>query len=80
MVVYPDVQKRAQAELDVVVGRSRVPTFGDFQHLHYIRAIVKEVLRWRPVGPAGLPHCSTQDDWYEGCYVPAGSIVLANLW
>jgi cytochrome P450 len=51
MVTYPEVQKRAQAELDAVVGRARSPTFADFQHLPYIRAMVKGTLRWRPVGP-----------------------------
>ncbi len=45
MTMYPEVQKRAQAELDAVVGRARTPTFGNFQHLPYIRAMVKEVLR-----------------------------------
>ena len=53
MLAYPEVQKRAQEELDAVVGRSRVPTFADMPHLPYITAIVKEVLRWRPPAPYG---------------------------
>ncbi|KAH8990412.1 cytochrome P450 [Lactarius hatsudake] len=80
MVTYPEVQKRAQAELDAVVGRSRTPTFADFQHLPYIRAMVKETLRWRPVGPLGVPHCSSEDDWYNGMFIPKGTIVMANVW
>ncbi|VDB91013.1 unnamed protein product [Peniophora sp. CBMAI 1063] len=80
MVMYPDVQARAQAELDSVVGRDRVPTFEDFPNLSYIRAMVKEALRWRPVDPMGLPHRSSQDDWYEGHFIPKGSIVIANVW
>ncbi|THH19397.1 hypothetical protein EW146_g1752 [Bondarzewia mesenterica] len=43
-------------------------------------AVVKEALRWRPVDPVGLPHRSVEDDWYEGHYIPAGSIVIANVW
>ncbi|KAI9435067.1 cytochrome P450 [Lactarius indigo] len=78
MVTYPEVQKRAQAELDAVVGRSRTPTFADFQHLPYIRAMVKEALRWRPVDPVGLPHFSTEDDWYNGMFIPKGTIMIAN--
>ena len=50
MLLYPDVMHKAQAELDVVVGRERLPTFEDHKSLHYIRA----VLRWRPVGPLGM--------------------------
>ncbi|KAF8547888.1 hypothetical protein OG21DRAFT_1501333 [Imleria badia] len=65
MVIYPETQKRAQAELDVVVGRHRIPTFADYENLLYIRAMVKEALRWRPVDPVGLPHRSIEDDWYE---------------
>ena len=80
MVTYPEAQKRAQAELDAVVGRTRTPTFADFQHLPYIRAMVKEVLRWCPVVPLGIPHLSTEDDWYDGMFIPKGTIVIANTW
>jgi hypothetical protein len=45
MVAYPDVQKKAQAELDNVVGKDRLPNFGDESSLPYCNAIVKEVLR-----------------------------------
>jgi len=80
MILYPDVQKRAQEELDSVVGRTRIPTFADFPHLPYIRAMVKEALRWRPVDPLGLPHQSIEDDWYNGMFIPKGSIMMANVW
>ncbi len=53
MTLYPDVMRRAQGEIDNVVGRDRKPTFEDEDHLPYITAIVKEVLRWRPVAPLG---------------------------
>jgi len=41
MILYPDVQKRAQDELDRVVGRSRLPTFEDFDSMPYMHAIVR---------------------------------------
>ncbi|KZV67271.1 cytochrome P450 [Peniophora sp. CONT] len=80
MLTYPDIQKRAQEEIDSVVGRTRLPTFADLSHLPYVRAIVQETLRWRPVGPIGIPHRSVQDDTYEGYFIPKGSIVITNLW
>jgi len=80
MVTYPDVQKRAQEELDSVIGRTRIPTFADLPHLPYIRAMVKEALRWRPMDPLGLPHLSTEDDWYNGMFIPKGSMMIANVW
>lgn len=60
MTLYPDVMRKAQALIDGVVGRDRMPSFEDRNKLPYIDAIVKEVLRWRPVGPIGLPRRSTQ--------------------
>ncbi|KAF5343067.1 hypothetical protein D9758_011141 [Tetrapyrgos nigripes] len=80
MRLYPNVMKKAQAEIDAVVGRDRLPTFEDRKNLPYIRAIVKEVLRWRPVGPLGLPRRAMKDDFYEGYFIPKGSLVIANVW
>jgi cytochrome P450 len=53
MIACPDKQRRCQEELDVVVGRSRVPTFKDWDNLPYVRATVREILRWRTVLPLG---------------------------
>jgi cytochrome P450 len=80
VVAYPETQAHAQAELDAVVGRARLPTFADYPHLPYVRAMVKEVLRWRPVGPMGIPHVPTEDDWYEGTFIPKGTICIPNVW
>ena len=80
MVAFPQVQRRAQAELDAVVGRSRLPTFADAPHLPYVRAIIKEVLRWRPSAPLGVPHKTTEDDWYEGMFIPKGATCVPNTW
>lgn len=54
MLAHPEVQKRAHNELDAVVGHARVPTIADKPHLPYIMAIVREIMRWRPVTPAGV--------------------------
>ena len=51
MMIYPDIQARAQAELDSVVGTDRLPTFDDRDSLPYINAICKEVLRWNVIVP-----------------------------
>ena len=80
MVAYPEAQRRAQAELDTVIGRSRTPTISDAPNLPYLQAMVKETLRWRPVLPFSLPHATTEDDWYNGMFIPKGTIFLTNLW
>ena len=80
MTAYPETQRRAQAELDAVVGRSRIPSFADFEHLPYIRAMVKEALRWHSVTPFAMPHLAVEDDWYEGYFIPAGTMCIPNVW
>ncbi|KAH9056472.1 cytochrome P450 [Lactarius vividus] len=79
MLAYPEVQTRAHAELDEVVGNPRPPTIADLPSLPYIRAMVKEALRWSPSVPFGLPHASTEDDWYEGMFIPKGTTCLPNM-
>ncbi|KAG2087118.1 cytochrome P450 [Suillus discolor] len=80
MVLYPDVQKRAQAEIDSVVGRERLPTFEDRASLPYIEAVVRETFRWQPVAPLGVPHATSSDDVYNGYFIPKGTIVTYNTW
>jgi cytochrome P450 len=53
MVRYPDVQRKAQLEIDTVVGTGRFPTIKDQPRLPYVQAILKETLRWHPVTPQG---------------------------
>ncbi|KAJ7249189.1 cytochrome P450 [Mycena haematopus] len=72
---------KAQKELDSVVGPDRMPTFEDLDNLPFIRAVVNETLRWRPVAVlGGTPHASTEDFVYQGMFIPKGSTIIANLW
>ncbi|KAI0329985.1 cytochrome P450, partial [Cubamyces sp. BRFM 1775] len=80
MASYPEVQKRAQRELDTVVGPSRLPDFDDAPALPYITAIMKECLRWRIVLPLGLMRRTTEDDEYRGYYIPKGTFIIPNAW
>ncbi|KAF9017542.1 cytochrome P450, partial [Hymenopellis radicata] len=74
MVLNPDVLKQAHEELDVAVGRQRLPNFEDRSNLPLIQAIVLEALRWRPVVPVNVAHASIQDDVYNGYFIPAGML------
>ncbi|KAA8651397.1 hypothetical protein EYZ11_013218 [Aspergillus tanneri] len=80
MTLYPHIQKKAQEEIDQVVGTSRLPNLEDRDKLPYIDALVQEVLRWHPVTPLGVTHASTQDDIYNGYLIPKGSIIVPNIW
>lgn len=80
MTLHPEVQKKAQLEIDTIVGGDRLPTYADREHLPYVNALVLEVLRSHPVGPLGLPHRVLEDDVYEGYHIPRGTLVIANVW
>ncbi|KAH8984409.1 cytochrome P450 [Lactarius akahatsu] len=80
MVLHPNAQRRAQMEIDRVVGTARLPDFDDETTLPYVSALVKEVMRWHPVAPIAVPHRLAADDIYEGYFLPAGSIVIGNTW
>ncbi|KAH9039824.1 cytochrome P450 [Lactarius pseudohatsudake] len=68
--LFQEVQKRAQAELDSVISRDRLPTYDDRPHLPYIEAMSKELMRWRMVTPLV----------YKGYFIPKGAVVVANGW
>jgi cytochrome P450 len=80
MTLYPEIQRKAQAEIDAVVGTDRLPSLSDLPHLPYVEAIVKEVFRCNQVLPLGVPHVLREDDVYNGYVLPKGTICLANIW
>ncbi|KAL1859820.1 hypothetical protein Daus18300_009410 [Diaporthe australafricana] len=77
---YPDIQKRAQEELDRVVGRSRLPTVEDEINLPYIHAIVKEVERCYNPFWLGTPHVASEDFTYNGMFIPKDTVMVLNTW
>jgi hypothetical protein len=86
MVLYPDVQKRAQAHLR---DESKAPQDGlhipefdpdDPEQHPYFMAFIMEVLRWSAVVPMGAPHANERDDIYRGWRIPGGSMVIPNVW
>lgn len=80
MTLFPEAQKKAQEEIDRVIGSERLPSFEDRPSLPYVDALVKEVLRWHPVAPMGLPHVANADDVYEGMFIPKGAMLIPNIW
>ncbi|KAF6744930.1 cytochrome P450 [Ephemerocybe angulata] len=80
MLLYPEVQKAAQEELDRVVGPGVIPDINQSSELPYINAIVKELLRWLTVMPLALPHLVKEDHVYDGYFIPKGTTVFGNAW
>ncbi|KAI0655744.1 cytochrome P450 [Cubamyces menziesii] len=80
MVLHPDVFKKAQAEIDRVVGADRLPDWEDRENLPYLDCIVREVLRWNAPVPLGVPHRVQADDVYRGYDIPEGAMIIPNIW
>ncbi|KAH9917072.1 cytochrome P450 [Fomitopsis serialis] len=80
MVLHPEVFVKAQEEIDRVIGNDRLPEPSDRESLPYLECILREVYRWNPPGPLGLPHVLSEEDTYRGYRLPKGCMILANLW
>ena len=72
--------RKAQEELDSVVGNERLPELSDRENLPYISALLKELLRWTCPLPFALLKLATEDDIYKGFLIPAGANVIENVW
>ncbi|TFK45362.1 cytochrome P450 [Heliocybe sulcata] len=79
MTIHPDEQKKAQAELDAVVGSGQAPCLADRERLPYVQALYLETLRFYTFGPTGLPHLALEDDVHEEYFIPKGSIIMTNV-
>ncbi|KAF7348418.1 Cytochrome P450 [Mycena sanguinolenta] len=80
MALNPEVVKKAQNEIDTVVGIGFLPGFEHRSALPYCEAVVREVFRWRPIVPLAFAHVTSEDDIYEGYFIPKGTTVLPNVW
>jgi len=80
MIENTHVQRKAQEEIDRVVGTDRLPTFEDRDNLPYVNALVKEVLRWWPIAPMGFPHAATEDIEFNNHLIPKGTYILPAVW
>ncbi|KAJ6580662.1 cytochrome P450 [Mycena capillaripes] len=80
ILANPEAQRKAQVEIDSVIGAGQLPDFVNEEALPYVTAIVKEVLRWKNVTPIAIPHYLAVEDEYRGYRIPAGSVVVGNAW
>ncbi|KAF8182928.1 cytochrome P450 [Pholiota molesta] len=81
MLLYPHELKKAQDEIDKVLGKNRLPNIDDRPSLPYLECVLKEVVhRMNPMVPLGMPHRLMEDDFYRDFYIPEGTNVLANIY
>lgn len=80
MSLHPEIQRKAQEEIDRQVGMTRLPAMSDRPKLPYIEALLQEILRWHPIVPLSLPHMNDEDFIFKGYLIPKGSTLLPNVW
>ncbi|KAJ7607153.1 cytochrome P450 [Roridomyces roridus] len=85
LTAYPKAQKKAQEEIDLVVGSHRMPTLDDLDELRYIRALILETHRFRPVAPMLIPHATLTAEeasvsGYKGYIIPKGATIFVNVY
>lgn len=80
MACFPETQRKAQQQIDAVVGPDRTPNWNDFEKIPYVTQIQKECLRWRSVTISGMPHMAREEDVYRGYRIPKGARVIQTTW
>ena len=81
MVFHPEIQAKAQSEIDSVVGSDHTVTDSDLPNLPYLRAIVKETLRMHPPGPLlSWARLAIHDTHIGHHFIPAGTTAMVNMW
>ncbi|KIJ60639.1 hypothetical protein HYDPIDRAFT_116936 [Hydnomerulius pinastri MD-312] len=89
LALHPEIQARAYAEIEAALGSStsdqftvleRLPSIADRPALPYVNALVKEVYRYNPVVPMGLPRRSEKDGWLGGKFIPKDTLIIPNVW
>ncbi|KAJ9576497.1 hypothetical protein L9F63_025607 [Diploptera punctata] len=84
MLLYPQVQRRVQDELDRCVGTDRQPLSrtdaADKQHLRYLEAVLMEIQRHATIAPSGIPHKALKNTVLMGHTIPKGTTVLVSMW
>ncbi|CAG2056945.1 unnamed protein product, partial [Timema podura] len=77
---HPEIQEKVQNEIDIVVGRHRLPTLDDRAKLPYMEAVIREALRKVTIIPLSVVKKCTEDTYFQGYFIPKDTMVVPNLW
>ncbi|XP_067324602.1 cytochrome P450 2D14-like [Anolis sagrei] len=79
MILHPEVQKRVQEEIDMVIGRIKSPTMEDQSKLPYTNAVIHEIQRCADIAPASVPYMTYRDTEVANFVIPKGTVVVCHL-
>ncbi|KAJ8748044.1 hypothetical protein K2173_001002 [Erythroxylum novogranatense] len=80
LIMSPNVMRKAQAEVRAVVGGKKKVEERDLEHLHFMRAVIKETFRLHPAGPFIMPRESIENVVIDGYNIPAKTRIYINVW
>ncbi|CAL1711930.1 unnamed protein product [Somion occarium] len=80
MTLHPEIQKKAQAEIDGVTRGERLPDFSDLKFMPFVEAVFQETLRWGCPVTLSLPHFVDVDDEYKGYIIEKKTTIVGSLW
>ncbi|XP_041646825.1 cytochrome P450 2J4-like [Cheilinus undulatus] len=79
MIYYPQIQERVKAEIDAVIGSSRVPSINDRENMPYTNAVIHEIQRMADIIPLNVFRMTSKDTTLDKYSIPKGTIILSTL-
>ncbi|KAG2204138.1 hypothetical protein INT47_011621 [Mucor saturninus] len=80
MCHYPLAQRKAADEIDAFIKlNGRLPEFSERTKLPYCVSMMKEGMRFRPIGSFGIPHKMDDDVFVDGYVIPKGATVFSSM-
>lgn len=80
LCMFPDVQKKLQAEVIQITGNSRKVSIQDRPQMPYAQAVMDEILRYSSIAPIGAPHRAMAEREFHGYHIPKDALVLPNIY
>ncbi|XP_034556012.1 cytochrome P450 2J6-like [Notolabrus celidotus] len=74
-----DIQAKVQAEIDTVIGQTRLPTMADRPNLPYTDAVIHEIQRFGNIVPLNGFRMAAMDTKLDGYFIPKGTSLVPIL-
>uniref|UniRef100_A0A3Q1K5Y3 Uncharacterized protein n=1 Tax=Anabas testudineus TaxID=64144 RepID=A0A3Q1K5Y3_ANATE len=79
LIKNPEIQEKVQAEIDRVIGQTRLPTMADRPNLPYTDAVIHEIQRMGNIVPLNVPRVAAKDTMLGGYFIPKGTTLMPML-
>ncbi|XP_060181068.1 premnaspirodiene oxygenase-like [Lycium barbarum] len=81
LIKNPEIMKKAQDEVrEVFKGKENGIDQTDIQKLKYLKMVIKETLRFHPLGPLLVPRESREECEINDYVIPKGTMALVKFW